>query len=78
MHLKARCMYPQQEVKVIIRCYVNFIKNNVFINFATTNLNVVHVHEWPLDIEGMRGSRKFFQGGVQPWRITVEVHKYEK
>ena len=25
-----------------------------------------------------RGSRKFFQGGGQPWRLTVEVHKYEK
>ena len=22
--------------------------------------------------------QKIFPGGVQPWRITVEVHKYEK
>ena len=27
----------------------------------------------------VRGSRKFFRGGgVKPWRITVEVHRYKK
>ena len=60
-------MYINWFCKLVIRCsYIIDLFSNCWIRLR------VRLHGIQARIQ------KIFPGGVQPWRINVEVHKYEK